>query len=116
MVIHLFGDRLKELRKEKKITQPELANMLGVTFSTVSAWEVGKAQPSYDILVKLAQYFGVTTDYLLGLNQEDKSNIEKLKQVLKESGIMIGNDLSISELQRALKIVDILKNQDTELK
>ncbi len=110
MVIHLFGDRLRELRKEKKITQPELADMLGVTFSTVSAWEVGKAQPSYDILTKLAQYFNVTTDYLLGFNQDDLDKIERLKIACQEAGISIaGQDFDVEDFKRAMLVVETLK-------
>ena len=102
-MICLFGDRLKELRKEKKITQPELANMLGVTFSTVSAWEVGKAQPSYEILTKLAQYFNVTTDYLLGFTQDDMDRIEQLRIALKNAGV--------DNIEQAMQIIEILKNE-----
>lgn len=94
---------MKELRKEKKITQPELANMLGVTFSTVSAWEVGKAQPSYEILTKLAQYFNVTTDYLLGFTQDDMDRIEQLRIALKNAGV--------DNIEQAMQIIEILKNE-----
>lgn len=117
-MVHLFGNRLKELRKEKKITQLELANMLGVTFSTISAWEVGKAQPSYDILIKLATYFGVTVDYLLGFNQEDKDTLKRLKTALKEAGMWDDNlnDMSKEDFEKAIKIINMIKQKDTDNK
>ena len=107
----MFGDRLKELRKNKNLNQTDIAKMFDVTDATVSAWEVGKAQPSYDILTKLADYFNVSTDYLLGFNQDDLDNIERLKIALKEAGIMAGDDLTIEEFEKALQIVEILKER-----
>lgn len=86
--------------------------MFNISFSTVSAWEVGKAQPSYDVLIKLAEYFNVTTDYLLGFNQDDLDKIDKLKIALKEAGIMAGDDLTADELEKALKIVEMMKGQN----
>lgn len=107
----MFGDRLKELRKNKNLNQTDIAKMFDVTDATVSAWEVGKAQPSYDILTKLADYFNVSTDYLLGFNQDDLDNIERLKIALKEAGIMAGDDLTIEEFEKALQIVEMLKER-----
>lgn len=107
----MFGDRLKELRKNKNLNQTDIAKMFDVTDATVSAWEVGKAQPSYDILTKLADYFNVSTDYLLGFNQDDLDNIERLKITLKEAGIMAGDDLTIEEFEKALQIVEMLKER-----
>ena len=62
---------LKELRKNKKITQARLAEMLGVSRSTISMWEIDESQPDNDTLVKIAGIFDVSTDFLLG--QEPKS-------------------------------------------
>ena len=61
-----FGKKLKELRAYKKITQAELAKKLGVGESTIRGWENKNIQTSFEVLVKLADLFEVTTDYLLG--------------------------------------------------
>ena len=61
-----FSQRLKELRLEKNLLQQELANELYVSKSAVSGWEVGRNEPSYDILIEIADYFDVTVDYLIG--------------------------------------------------
>ena len=61
-----FPERLKSLRQEKKIKQSDLAEHLKVTKSAVSGWEVGRNQPSFDILIELSIYFGVSVDYLIG--------------------------------------------------
>ena len=61
-----FGDRLRELREDKGLRQEDVAALFGFGKSTVSQWENGKSEPEYDIVLKLADYFDVTTDYLLG--------------------------------------------------
>jgi len=63
----LFQKMLKELRLEKKITQRQLADFLNVHHTTVKDWEVRGCEPSYQTLTNIAKFFGVSTDYLLGL-------------------------------------------------
>ena len=58
--------RLKELRKAAGLKQQQIADMCNVGKSTYSYWENGIYEPSYDVLAKLAEYFGVSVDYLLG--------------------------------------------------
>ena len=62
----MFGEKLKELRKSKKITQVDLAEMLGITQQAVGKWETSRSEPDQKTLVQLAEYFGVTVDSLLG--------------------------------------------------
>lgn len=57
---------LKELRSNSKISQQKLADSLGVSRSTVAMWETGASQPDNNMLLSIADYFDVTTDYLLG--------------------------------------------------
>jgi len=59
--------RLKELRKEKKLNQIELAKMLNIDKSTVAKYETGAAVPSLNMLVVLAKFFDVPAGYILGL-------------------------------------------------
>lgn len=66
----MFYERVRELRRAKRLTQVGLADALGVTKQSVSNWENNNIQPSIDMLVQIARYFGVTTDYLLGLSIE----------------------------------------------
>ncbi|WP_061599446.1 helix-turn-helix domain-containing protein [Streptococcus gordonii] len=61
-----FGDRLKELRKSKKLTQVQVSEMIGVQQGTYSRWENGTLEPNLEAVVKLAKLFDTTTDYLLG--------------------------------------------------
>ena len=56
----------KQLRKERGLTQVELAKMVNVQQTTVSKWKVGRATPAYPVLLKLAEIYNVSVDYLLG--------------------------------------------------
>ena len=108
-MVHLFGDKLKELRKRDNISQEKLGEYLGETSTAIYSWENNRTQPPIETITKLAEYFDVTTDYLLGFNQNDLDNLDKLKIALKEAGMMVNDDLTIEELNKALKIVDMLK-------
>ena len=61
-----FATRMKKLRNQKEITQSELAGILHVSRSCISNYEKGERQPDMEILRRLARYFHVSTDYLLG--------------------------------------------------
>lgn len=103
----MFGDRLKELRKNNNISQEKLGELLGVSSNAIYSWEISRTQPSLETINKLAEYFGVTTDYLLGV---DYNKLEKLKSALKENNLMAGDDLTIEELRKALSIVEMMKD------
>ncbi len=62
-----FGERLKELRLEKRLSQRQLANDVGYKQSSIVRWEKGLQTPNIDVAIVFAKYFKVTTDYLLGL-------------------------------------------------
>ena len=64
----LFKERLKELRIEKKLSQAELAKELKVSQRSISSWETGFREPDFKTLSRIALFFDVTTDYLLGLS------------------------------------------------
>jgi len=68
--IFIFAERLKSLRNEKNIGQNRLASDIDVSNASISYWENGKQEPSAEVVFKLAEYFGVTADYLLGLTDE----------------------------------------------
>ena len=92
---------LKELRKEKKLTQTELASKLNISQKSYSNWESGKAEPTLDNIIKLANILDTTTDELLGrqINFGDKILNKKYKydlSVLKESDIQKLNDLKMT--------------------
>ena len=61
-----FGKKLKELRVEKGLSQQKLGECLGVCNQTVSFWESGSREPDMDAIIKIADFFNVSTDYLFG--------------------------------------------------
>ena len=82
-----FKDRLVKLRKEHGLTQETFAEKIGYTRTAVSAWEIGRNEPSNADTVKIADFFGVSTDYLLGKSDIRTPN-NKIDNVLNEA--MIG--------------------------
>ena len=64
-----FKDVLKEIRLEKNVSQVKLAESIGVSKGIVSMWETGQREPTLSSLVSLADYFGVSIDYLVGREQ-----------------------------------------------
>lgn len=69
-------NRVKELRKQKHITQEELGKVLDIQKAAISKYENGRAEPSTEVLKKMSAYFGVSIDYLLG-NPPAKSPVQK---------------------------------------
>ena len=63
----MYGQRIKELRKEKGITQTELAQILNTTQKTISKYERESLDLNTSVIIALCKYFNVTSDYLLGL-------------------------------------------------
>lgn len=75
----MFGEKVQSLRKKYHYSQDDLANRMNISRSTVAMWETAQREPDFESVKKLAQIFGVTTDYLLG-------NTEKPDQVAVEDG------------------------------
>lgn len=75
-----LADRIKTLREGAGLTQAEVARMLGLTRSGVNAWEMGLSVPSTQYIVELAKCFGVSTDYLLGLENTSTISVKGLTQ------------------------------------
>ncbi len=132
----MISQRIKELRSEKKLTQNELASLLGIAKTTLAAYEQGKNEPSISMLIKMAHCFNVSTDYLIGLTQSrlpenrniseelnlsDKA-IEKMKQftlvIDKYNGISLADILNAiivqPEFDRLLKSILLTKTRTSE--
>lgn len=91
-----MGEKLKSLRIEKNLTQKQVADRIGLAISAVSSYESGTRYPSYDVLVKLARIFHVSTDYLLGITNTRNIDVTGL------------ND---NEIELVLQLVDTLRNK-----
>ncbi len=106
-------NRIKELRQEKQINQDVLAKLLRLEVAGVSKLETGRVPLKDDYIVKLAEYFGVSTDYLLG-----KSNIrnpEELKstEFANAGGLDINglDEEDLNELQRQIDYIKKMKGK-----
>ncbi|MFW6016676.1 MAG: helix-turn-helix domain-containing protein [bacterium] len=78
-----FPEILKKLRKERGLSQNELAQKVGLTGSAVGYYELDKRKPDYEIITRLSSYFEVSCDYLLGISEE-KRTADEIKQKLLE--------------------------------
>ncbi len=65
-IMKIFGERLKELRVSKKMSQAQLAHILNVSGNTICSWEKDKQEPSLETLVRLSEIMEVSVDYLVG--------------------------------------------------
>jgi transcriptional regulator with XRE-family HTH domain len=92
----MFGEKIKELRTQRSLSQKQLANILNVHKATISLYESNSRFPSVDILKAAARYFHVSTDYLLEMNSartldvssltdEQISVVEQMIHILQES-------------------------------
>lgn len=68
----IFGQRLKELRKNKSISQKEFAEYLGITVRQLQRYEANKQEPNLERLIQIADYFDVSLDYLVGRSDNPK--------------------------------------------
>ena len=73
-----FGEILRKLRKGRGMTQSELGAKIGLSKAVISKYETGLGYPSFDVLIRIAPFFGVTTDYLLGVSGEKVMDITGL--------------------------------------
>ena len=80
-----FGERVKNLRTRNNLTQAQLAERLGVSKSMVSSYETSIRLPSFDVLIKIAYVFKVTTDYLLGIDKRSVLNMPELTGKQKQA-------------------------------
>jgi transcriptional regulator with XRE-family HTH domain len=105
-----FSQRLKELRKENGLTQEDLAKLSGVSFPTISRYEGGhRDEPKLSILKSLANYFGVTIDYIAGDTDIKDANfipneIARIFNELDDDGKKMLMDLGKGLLKKEGKI------------
>ncbi|WP_458407190.1 helix-turn-helix domain-containing protein [Anaerotignum sp.] len=93
-----FPERLKELRKSRNISQQKLGAYLNYGYTAIANYESGRNEPSFDTLMKIAVFFDVTVDYLIGLSDEP----------------MIMNTISISET-RLLEMYRKLNEENKQI-
>lgn len=98
----MFAERIKELRKEKGITQVDLAEAMELSKGTVAMWEVGKREASFETLGKLADYFKVPIDYILG-RSDDRTDTAYKDDFCER---ILGHERKYEELYRDIRELD----------
>jgi transcriptional regulator with XRE-family HTH domain len=84
----MLHERIKEERGKKGLSQKELGDLFGITQQAVGSWETGKSVPDSITLAKLADYFNVTADYLLGREVVTADHADPdIAKLLKDNGI-----------------------------
>ena len=84
-MIETMGQIIRRLRKERNLTQEELAQQLNVTFQAISRWENGTALPDAQNILQISKLFNVTTDYLLNDDYESDNDIPAVKTATAET-------------------------------
>lgn len=104
-------NRIKALRAEKNIKQDVLAKLLGLEIAGISKLETGRVPLKDEYIVKLAEYFNVSTDYLLG-----KSNIRNIEDEFKFAYHKEIEGLTADEIKEALEFYKMVKNRKNKEK
>lgn len=99
----MLGEKIKALRMNNGLSQVDLAKKLDVTKQCVSNWENENIMPSIDTLIKLANFFSVSTDYLLGLSKKHSLNTDGLTEI------------QIAHIQTIINDITKIKRTDFQL-
>ena len=112
-----LGKRIKELRKTKNLTQIEFAKLFQISSGTIAMWETDKRQPDFTTLQKLADFFGVSTDYLLGRTENalDRRPLSDIAEnFVKEFGELF-SDENFQKLAGIYKVMNEIQRREVLL-
>lgn len=108
----MFSDKLRLLRKERKMTQTELSKILGVSPSTIGMYEQGRREPDTQMLLKIANLFEVPAGYLIGNEERPRTqNTEEISELLqnllceKKNLCYEGQPLDAEDIERIIQAV-----------
>ncbi|HOJ10981.1 MAG TPA: helix-turn-helix transcriptional regulator [Clostridiales bacterium] len=117
----MIGNRIKQLRKEYNLTQHQFGNLFGLYDSTICLYESGKRTPEYNIILKIADYFNVSVDWLLG--RVDNKNLtmienDKMPTELRNIGVeylelameMSEQSIPPEDVRKIMDAISALKN------
>lgn len=123
------GERLKLLREEKYLTQEELGKAFNITDATINRYEKGLRQPDTETLKKLADFFNVSVDYLLG-RTDIRNNVERISEAIKDEKDLLDfwttlkdrpdlqllfkqtKDLTDKDIKQILKIIKTFEDEE----
>lgn len=111
----MLADNLKRLRKEKRMSQSQLAELVDMSQATVASWEIGTRNPDASMILRLAELLGVTTDELLGASKvEDDAELWALRESVRRDPerrelFNLARHADIEQVRQAVAIIDALK-------
>ena len=116
----MINDRIRELRESTGMSARKFAETMGIKYTTYYGYETGAREPGSDFIVKFADYFGVTTDYILGIGtkkspepegpEEDKLSMDELVTMLSKAGFLDENgDLSDTDLRFLMAVGEMIR-------
>lgn len=102
------GERIADLRKHRGLSQYQLAKLLNIATSTLGMYETGKRKPNVEMLEQIAEFFNVSTDYLLGRDpkEDDEKPLTRNQKLIAYS---IDPDISDEERQAIIEMVQAAK-------
>ncbi len=111
-----FSTRVKELREKAGLSMDQLATQLDIKKSRVNMWENNGTVPRMDVLLKLANHFNVTTDYLLGNDDAENISLDNKKLSTLQRNLGKLNEEDLEKAERMLKLVfkDIFDDEDDD--
>ncbi len=104
-----FGKCLKELREDKSLTQKELAEQLSINRDALAKWETDRAFPDLDMIKSIAKFFNVTTDHLLG--RDDNSFENQVATILRDNQGVMGKEEEAFLLAMITNYIETIKKK-----
>lgn len=87
------GNILRELRESRKLNQADVAAAIGVSQPSYQTYETGRTEPKFDVLCAIADFFGVSTDYLLGRRTADKKRTPEMEGLIELTRMLNGRQI-----------------------
>jgi len=117
--MNAFAVRLRSIRKRRKLTQRQLASKLNISQSTIALYETGDRKPDPETINKIADFFNVSTDYLLGRTDDPNPNKEEevdIKKILeqKKKAHWDGRELTEEERRYLSRLIRVAIQRDEE--
>jgi transcriptional regulator with XRE-family HTH domain len=115
MKMSTFGDRLRKLRKEKKLSQKEFGKLFDLSESTIGMYERDERKPDYDTLKRIADFFDETIDYLITGKKITSSNDDMWKELLDPDKQVFFKDLLDApeeKIEELIQFWEFIKERD----
>ena len=101
----MIGDKLKKLRRNRDLTQEEVAAHIGISYQAISKWERGDGYPDITMLPTLANYFEVSVDELIGMDEISSANrLDDINRKWQENRVLGNHKENVELMRSALKI------------